>query len=94
MVVASASQPHLLVWHQQLAPGLAQLMNQHRHLRLDLLGSLPLPLVLESFQARIRCRGHCDYPTYLQRLGEADIGMMVLEPGAFTDAKSANRWME
>ena len=94
LVVASASQPHLLVWHQQLAPALAQLMNQHRHLRLDLLGSLPLPLVLEPFQARIRCRGHCDYPTYLKRLGEADIGLMVLEPGPFTDAKSANRWME
>mgnify|MGYP001971328132 CR=1 FL=1 len=94
LVVASASQPHLLVWHQQLAPALAQLMNQHRHLRLDLLGSLPLPLVLEPFQARIRCRGHCDYPTYLQRLGEADIGLMVLEPGPFTDAKSTNRWME
>ena len=94
LVVASASTPHTLVWHQQLAPALAQLMRQHPRLRLDLLGSLQLPLVLEPFQSRIRCRGHCPFPDYLRRLGEGDIGLMVLEPGPFTDAKSPNRWME
>ena len=94
LVVASASTPHRLIWHRQLAPALAQLLEQHPQLRLDLLGDLPLPLVLEPFQARIRCRGHCPFPDYLRRLGEADIGLMVLEPGPFTDAKSPNRWME
>ena len=94
LVVASASTPHRLIWHQQLAPALAQLLEQHPQLRLDLLGDLPLPLVLEPFQARIRRRGHCPFPDYLRRLGEADIGLMVLEPGPFTDAKSPNRWME
>ena len=94
LVVASASTPHTLVWHQQLAPALAQLMRQHPQLRLDLLGSLQLPLALEPFQSRIRCRGHCPFPDYLRRLGEGDIGLMVLEPGPFTDAKSPNRWME
>jgi len=94
LVVASASTPHSLIWHQQLAPALAQLMKQHPRLRLDLLGSLQLPLVLEPFQSRIRCRDHCSFPEYLRRLGEGDIGLMVLEPGPFTDAKSPNRWME
>ena len=94
LVVASASTPHRLIWHQQLAPALAQLLEQHQQLQLDLLGSLTLPLVLEPFQARIRCREHCPFPEYLQRLSEADIGLMVLEPGPFTDAKSPNRWME
>ena len=50
--------------------------------------------MLEPFRQRIRCRGHSDFRTYLQRLAEADIGLMVLEPGPFTDAKSPNRWME
>ena len=94
LVVASASTPHLQAWHEVLAPALAQLLQRHRRLRLDLLGSVPLPLLLEPFTARIRCRGHCDYDTYLKRLAEADIGLMVLEQGAFTDAKSPNRWME
>ena len=94
LVVASASSPHRLIWHQQLAPALAKLLEQHQQLQLDLLGSLTLPLVLEPFQARIRCREHCPFPQYLQRLSEADIGLMVLEPGPFTDAKSPNRWME
>ena len=94
LVVASASTPHRLIWHQQLAPALARLLKQHPQLQLDLLGSVMLPLVLEPFQARIRCREHCPFPQYLQRLSEADIGLMVLEPGPFTDAKSPNRWME
>ena len=94
LAVASASTPHTLVYHQQLAPALAQLLEQHPQLHLDLLGSLQLPLVLEPFQSRIRCRGHYPFPEYLRRLGESDIGLMVLEPGPFTDAKSPNRWME
>lgn len=94
LVVASASTPHRLIWHQQLAPALAQLLKQHPQLQLDLLGSVTLPLMLKPFQARIRCRERCPFPQYLQRLGEADIGLMVLEPGPFTDAKSPNRWME
>jgi len=94
LVVASASTPHLLAWHQQLVPALVQLMQQHPRLQLDLLGSVPLAAPLEPFRQRIRCRGHSDFSTYLQRLAEADIGLMVLEPGPFTDAKSPNRWME
>ena len=94
LVVASASTPHLLAWHQQLVPALVELMQQHPRLQLDLLGSVPLAAPLEPFRQRIRCRGHSDFSTYLQRLAEADIGLMVLEPGPFTDAKSPNRWME
>ena len=43
---------------------------------------------------RIRCHPFSDYATYVQRLGEADIGLAALEPGLHTDAKSAIRWME
>ena len=56
VVVASSSTPHRLIWHQQLVPALAQLLEQHPRLQLDLLGTLPLPLILKPFQTRIRCR--------------------------------------
>ena len=63
-------------------------------LQLQLLGHLQLPLVLQHHRARIRCHPFTDYATYLQHMGKADIGLVALEPGCFTDAKSAIRWME
>ena len=61
---------------------------------MDLLGQLHVPLILEPFSARIRCFPFSDYSTYLQRIGQADVGLIPLEPGLHTDAKSAIRWME
>ena len=34
------------------------------------------------------------YVDYIQAIANNAVGLMVLEPGVFTDAKSANRWME
>ena len=94
LVVASGTTAHKQSWQEELAPALAVLLERHPQLRLDLLGHLQLPLVLQPLAERIRCRPFCDYPTYLEQLGEADIGLVVLEDGLFTDAKSAIRWME
>lgn len=94
LVVASGTTAHKQAWQQELAPALARLMEHHPRLRLDLLGHLQLPLVLQPHADRIRCRPFADYPRYLQQLGQSAIGLVVLEPGVFTDAKSAIRWME
>ena len=50
--------------------------------------------MLQCHSDRIRCWPYTDYSRYLTRLGEADIGLVALEPGLYTDAKSAIRWME
>lgn len=94
LVVASGTTAHKQAWQEELAPAVAELMARHPQLQLDLLGHLQLPLVLQPFTARIRCRPFTHYSRYLQQLGQAAIGLVVLEPGTFTDAKSAIRWME
>ncbi len=94
LVVASGTTAHKQAWQDELAPALALLLDRHPQLQLDLLGHLQLPLPLQPFADRIRCRPYADYPRYLQQLGQAQIGLVVLEPGCFTDAKSAIRWME
>ena len=94
LVLASGTTAHKQAWQEELAPALAELMARHPALELHLLGHLQLPLVLQPFAARIGCHPYADYPRYLERLGQAAIGLVVLEPGLFTDAKSAIRWME
>jgi glycosyltransferase involved in cell wall biosynthesis len=73
---------------------LAELLKRHPQLQLDLLGHLQIPVVLLPHRQRIRCHPYSDYDIYLQRMAEADIGLVALEPGLYTDAKSAIRWME
>ena len=94
MVVASGTKAHKQVWIQELAPALAELLKRHPQLQLDLLGHLQIPVVLLPHRQRIRCHPYSDYDIYLKRMAEADIGLVALEPGTFTDAKSAIRWME
>ena len=94
VVVASGTSAHKQIWIEELAPAVAELLRRHPQLQLDLLGELRLPLALLPFAERIRCHPFSDYATYVQRLGEADIGLAALEPGLHTDAKSAIRWME
>ena len=94
LVMATGTKAHKQVWIEELAPALAELFSRHSELQLDLLGQLQLPLVLQIYADRIRCYPFSDYGTYIQRLGEADIGLVALEPGTYTDAKSAIRWME
>jgi len=94
LVVASGTTAHKQCWHGELAPALAVLLERHPQLQLDLLGHLPLPLVLQPHAARIVCRPYSDYATYVQFLRQGHIGLVVLEEGPFTDAKSAIRWME
>ena len=94
LVVASGTKAHKQIWMDELAPALAQLLQRNSGLQLDLLGHLQLPLVLQPHISRIRCHPFSDYSTYLKRMGQADIGLVALEPGLYTDAKSAIRWME
>ena len=94
LVVASGTKAHKQIWQNELAPALAELLRRHPLLQLDLLGHLQLPLVVQCHSDRIRCWPFTDYSSYLTRLAEADIGLVALEPGLYTDAKSAIRWME
>ncbi|QNJ13179.1 putative alpha-glycosyltransferase/ family 4 [Synechococcus sp. A18-46.1] len=94
LLVASGTKAHKQIWIEELAPALSQLLERNPALQLDLLGHLELPLVLLPHRERIRCHPFSDYPTYLNRIAEADIGLVALEPGLYTDAKSAIRWME
>ena len=94
LVVASGTKAHKQVWINELAPALAQLLERHPNLRLSLLGHLQLPLVLQAYTERVQCHPFSDYATYLTNVGKADIGLVALEPGLYTDAKSAIRWME
>jgi len=94
LVVASGTTAHKQVWHEELAPALAELLAANARLELELLGHLQLPQALLPFAERVRCRPYSAYPTYLRQLQRAQIGLVVLEPGTFTDAKSAIRWME
>jgi glycosyltransferase involved in cell wall biosynthesis len=94
LVLASGTTAHKQAWQDELAPALALLLERHPQLQLDLLGHLQVPLVLQGYAARIRCRPYADYPRYLQQLGQGHIGLVVLEASLFTDAKSAIRWME
>ena len=94
LVLASGTTAHKQAWQEELAPALAVLLARNAQLSLDLLGHLQLPEPLLPFAERIRCRPFTAYGPYLRQLGQADIGLVVLEPGTFTDAKSAIRWME
>ena len=94
LLVASGTKAHKQIWIEELAPALSQLLERNPSLQLDLLGHLELPLVLLPHLGRIRCHPYSDYSTYLSRIAEADIGLVALEPGLYTDAKSAIRWME
>ena len=87
LVVASGTKAHKQIWMDELAPALAQLLQRNPGLQLDLLGHLQLPLVLQPHISRIRCHPFSDYATYLKRMGQADIGLVALEPGLYTDAK-------
>lgn len=94
LVVASGCSTHLQCWRQELAPALLQLMDDHPQLELLLLGDVRAPLALLKHHRRIEHQPSTGFPQYIEHLATADIGLMVLEPGVFTDAKSANRWME
>ena len=94
LLVASGTKAHKQIWIEELAPALSRLLERNAFLQLDLLGHLELPLVLLPHRERICCHPYSDYPTYLRRIAEADIGLVALEPGLYTDAKSAIRWME
>ena len=94
LLVASGTKAHKQIWIEELAPALSRLLERNACLQLDLLGHLELPLVLLPHRERICCHPYSDYSTYLRRIAEADIGLVALEPGLYTDAKSAIRWME
>ena len=94
IVFASGTTAHKQAWQEELAPALAQLLHRNPQLRLLLLGHVQLPPVLLPYARRVRCRPYSDYRAYLDQLAQADLGVVVLEPGVFTDAKSAIRWME
>ena len=94
LVIASGNSTHLRCWREELAPALAQLMRRHPTLELSLLGELRAPLVLLEHHKRIHHQSTMSYVDYIQAIANNDVGLMVLEPGVFTDAKSANRWME
>ncbi|MCT0225745.1 glycosyltransferase [Synechococcus sp. CS-1328] len=94
LVFASGTKAHKQVWKEELAPALAAVMAANPSVRLDLLGHVDLPDVLLTHASRIRAVPYSSYDRYLQQLGQADIGLVVLEPGVFTDGKSAIRWME
>jgi glycosyltransferase involved in cell wall biosynthesis/tetratricopeptide (TPR) repeat protein len=94
LVFASGTTAHKQAWQEELAPALAVLLERNRSLRLDLLGHVQLPMQLLPFNHRIRCRPYASYASYLRQLSCAQIGLVVLEPGTYTDAKSAIRWME
>ena len=94
LVVASGCSTHLQCWREELAPALLQLMDDQPKLKLLLLGDVRAPLTLLKHHRRIQHQPSTGFPQYIEHLASADIGLMVLEPGVFTDAKSANRWME
>ena len=94
LVVASGTKAHKQVWIEELAPALDQLLERHPLLKVDLVGHIQMPVVLRRHVNRVCCYPFSDYNAYLKRLKQADIGLVVLEPGPYTDAKSAIRWME
>ena len=94
LVFASGTTAHKKVWSTELAPALAVILGRYPNVQLDLIGHLHLPLILHPYSKHIRCKPYTDYDDYLANLSKADIGLVVLEPGTFTDAKSAIRWME
>ena len=94
LVIASGNSTHLRCWREELTPALAQLMRRHPMLELSLLGELRAPLILLEHHKRIQHQSTMSYVDYLQAIADNAVGLMVLEPGVFTDAKSANRWME
>ena len=94
LVIATGNSTHLRCWHEELAPALAQLMRRHPTLELSLLGELRAPLILLEHHQRIQHQSTMSYVDYIQTIANNAVGLMVLEPGVFTDAKSANRWME
>ena len=94
LVFASGTLAHKQAWNEELAPALAALLRANPQLRLDLIGHISVPEELHDHRQAIRCKPFSDYSSYLKQLGQADIGLAVLEPGIVTDAKSAIKWME
>lgn len=91
---ASGTTAHKMAWRDELAPALLYILQANPSAQLDLIGTVEVPDILAPVCSRIRCKPFSEYATYLQHLGRADIGVVVLEPGVYTDAKSAIRWME
>ncbi|MEY4841159.1 MAG: hypothetical protein RLZZ374_2067, partial [Cyanobacteriota bacterium] len=94
LVFASGTLAHKQAWNEELAPALAALLRANPQLRLDLIGHISVPEELHDHRQAIRCKPFSDYSSYLKQLGQADVGLAVLEPGIVTDAKSAIKWME
>jgi glycosyltransferase involved in cell wall biosynthesis len=95
LLVSSGTLAHKQVWADQLAPAIAEVLQRHPQVLLDLVGSLKWPEGLaDTFSDRIREIPFSDYSTYLHHIGQAHIGLAPLEPGIVTDAKSAIKWME
>ena len=94
LVVSSGTLAHKQIWAEQLAPAIAELMSDHRQLRLSLIGHLELPSCLQPFASRISTVPYSDYGHYLQQLAEATISLVPLEAHPTTHCKSAIKWME
>ena len=95
LLVSSGTLAHKQVWVDELAPALAEILEKHPQVQLDLVGSIEWPQEQRTVASgRIRSLPFSDYPTYLRHVGRAHIGLAPLEPGIVTDAKSAIKWME
>ena len=96
LLVSSGTLAHKQVWEEELAPALQEILQRYPEIQLDLVGSVLWPDHLQEIElsSRIRSVPFSEYPSYLNHLKRAHIGLAPLEPGIVTDAKSAIKWME
>ena len=73
---------------------LSKIMEQHKNVRITLVGPVKLPKLLKPYVERIDRIDLLDIKSYLDVLAHADINIAPLEPGSFANVKSEIKWLE
>ena len=79
---------------EEAAPALARVLDRCSHARLRLVGSVAVPACLERHGDRIERLPAGGFEDYLHVLAGGDIAIAPLEDAAFSDAKSAIKYLE
>jgi tetratricopeptide (TPR) repeat protein len=92
----SATLAHNADFTEALLPVLIELLENHSHLRLIVVGHLSLgSLIPDSVIHQVKTVPYIsDTRVYLEVLGESDINLAVLDRDEVTDGKSEIKWLE
>ena len=94
IVITSGTLSHKQILNETIFPVLANILENHKTVRLLVIGHIDVGSDLKKFGNRIRSVPFSDYSTYLNLLTTSDIALVPLEVHPTTHGKSAIKWME